>query len=188
MIRLKRMAGLTLLEVMIASALLTIIVLVLFSILSSSASTYAWGTVHADLNGQARDLLDRLTRELADSSVSTFAPSFPKDSSTLTFRRTTGYSAGKLTYGPPITYSFVFDPGEADNGIDDNRDGRVDEGRIVRAEGGQSVVLTRNAREGGLSFTQAFGNTVTIRVTLERLDENRKLMTHDRQTTVQVRN
>jgi hypothetical protein len=179
----------SLLEVTIASLILVLLGGMSFLILRSSTVTTAWGTIHADLNGRARDLLDRMTREVADSSVMTFVPSFPKDAPSLTFRRVTGYAAGKPTFGPPIAYMFVPDSGEIDNGIDDNRDGRVDEGAVARSEGGgRPVVICRDVRKGGLAITQAFGNTLTIRLVLERRDADGRPVTYVRQTTVQVRN
>lgn len=180
--------GLTLIEVTIASAIFSVLAFTLYLMLKTSSDSYASGNLHATLNGQARNILDRLTRELRDSSVVTFKPSFPNGATSLSFQMNSGFSGGKVTYGPAITYAFAYEPGELDNGKDDNNDGRVDEGRIVRTEGGKSVALTRDAQEGGLTFTQAFGNTVTVKVTLERLDEERRRVTYVRETTLQVRN
>ncbi|MBI2901588.1 MAG: prepilin-type N-terminal cleavage/methylation domain-containing protein [Planctomycetes bacterium] len=178
----------TLIEVMIATAILAVVVVMVYAMLKSSTDAFAAGGRRAGLNKQARDLLDRLAAEIADAGVSTLQPPFPNGATALTFRRNTGYTGGAITFGAPITYAFAYEPGEYDNGIDDNQDGRVDEGRLVRTENnGDSVILSRDIAEGGITFTQA-GNTVRIVLTLELLDERREPVRTTIDTTIQIRN
>lgn len=179
--------GFTLLELMIAIAVLAILGALVFMMLKSMSDSYSTGSLHGGLNSETRDLLDRIAAETADAGITTLVPAFPNGSTTLAFRRNTGYAGGAIVFGAPITYAFVYEPGELNNGIDDNGDGRIDEGRLVRTENGDPVILSRDLAENGITFTQT-GNTIRVILTIEKVDEKRQVVRYTRETTIQIRN
>jgi len=180
-------SGLTLLEVVIASAILAMLTSLLYVTLKSSTDGYTAGSLQAGLNAQSRNLLEDMSWDLADAGVGTLSPAFASGSTTLTFQRNVGYSSGAIAFGSSITYAFAYEPGESDNGLDDNGDGRIDEGRLIRTENGDSVVVSRDLSENGILFTQT-GNTVRVQLTLEKPDDRGGVVRYARETTIQVRN
>lgn len=181
------MRGFTLLEVTISVAILAGIVSIVFGTFGVMGDTFAQESVHASLNAQARQIFDRIGTDLRDAGVNTFSPAAPADSTTLTFRRNISFQNGAITYGDPVTCAFQYAPGETDNGLDDNGDGRVDEGMLVRTEGGAPVELSLDLVENGITFTQN-GRVVTVTLSLQRLDWKREPVTYTRQVSFQVRN
>ena len=186
----KNQKGFTLIEVVISAGILAIMMVVVYALLASSTRSFQQQSVQVWLDGNARDQCDRISRELLDAGRSTLFPLNPNNSTTLSFQRVTGFTGGALVYGPVIQYSWVLDPAETDNGVDDDGDGLVDEGRLIRTEAGQTVILIRDAlQEDGLQFTRLAGqDSVNITLTLQRRDGSRTVVTRVATTTVRLRN
>jgi len=180
-------AGVSLMELMIAIVIVAILTVMTYVLLFASIQSFSAGVTAAALNGQARDLLERLFAEIVDAGISSLQPPFPNGSSSLTFQRNLGYSAGALTFDTPATLSFAYAPGEANDGIDNNNDGRIDEGRLMRIKDGDTVVLSNDLAEGGIAFTQN-GNAIRIVVTLEKVESPGRVLRTVSEVTVQVRN
>ncbi len=182
-----RRRGFTLIEVLIAVTIFTVLVSTVYLMMVSTADRYASGSIQAGLNAQARDLLERITLELSDAGISTLNPSIPTGATSLTFQRNVGYMGGVIAYGSAVTYAFVTETGEYVNGADDNGDGRVDEGRLVRTENNAAVTLSRDLAAGGIAFTRS-GNSMQIVLVLEKVDERRQVVRSTSTTAIQVRN
>ena len=179
--------GFTLVEVSIAVLIFGVLAVTTIALVKTTGDSYADGSLHSYLNTQSRLFLEQVSRELGSAGINTLSPAFPANSTSLTFQMASGYANGQVVYAAPITYAFQYAIGEVDNGIDDNRDGRIDEGQVVRTENGQSVTLSLDLAENGITFTRN-SNTVSIVITLERLDDKGNLVTYTRALTVQVRN
>ena len=98
-------------------------------------------------------VVNRVTKQLRQAYPSSISPTVLDDSPTLTFRRVTDYSGETVQLGPEHGFEFQPAPGESDNGLDDNGDGRIDEGVLVYTEDGTSIVIAENVL--GLGFTSA---------------------------------
>lgn len=190
--------GFSLLELMIVTSIFGIILAGVYGILMSTQSTYAVGTASASLNLQARRTVDRIAEELRDAGVETLFPSptLPFGSDDLTFQKNVGYQAGAIVWGD-VNRVALWEPaspalalwtdlgganeksafltlwvreyaeGEVANGLDDNGNGLVD--------------------EKGISFALD-GNTLTIRLTLERIGEDDQVYTASVDTSIRLRN
>lgn len=182
-----RHRGLTLLEIVMAAAIFVVMLGGLYTMIEASSKSVASTVVSSDMDGKAREVLDRLAREIEESSAATFNPAVPLGSGALTFQRVTGYAGGALTFGPAITFGFAYEFGESDNGLDDNGNRRIDEGVLTRTEGGASTTLCRDLREGGIRFTRD-GSRIDIALTLDMLDERGRVVSRTYQTSVSLRN
>lgn len=179
--------GLTLIEILIAVTVFMVLASTIYLMMASTSDAYASGSIQAGLNAQARDLLERLTLELSDAGIGTLNPSIPTGATALTFQRNVGYAGGVIAYGPAVTYAFVTETGEYPNGTDDNGDGRIDEGRLVRTENNEAVTLSRDLAAGGIAFTRV-GNAMQIVLVLEKVDDRRQVVRTTSTTAIQVRN
>src|SRR6185295_14084691 len=65
----KRRAGFTLLEVVIAAALLIAVFGIAFMLLLSSSETVAAGQIQVELEGRARDVLNQIVADLRQSKL-----------------------------------------------------------------------------------------------------------------------
>jgi hypothetical protein len=148
----------------------------------------------ADMRVRARSALDRIVRELGDSGLSVISPQpvAPLGASSLTYQRAQGYESGNIVWGPQARIEWRLEPGEIDDGRDNDGDGLIDEGEIVWTERpdtpdahsvvwctgvaklaeGESANLFDDNGDGlidepGLSF-QIADNVLAVRLTLER--------------------
>jgi hypothetical protein len=110
-------------------------------------------------------LCDRISEELRSVDPTTLMPFTISNSPYLTYQKVTGYQAGAPTVGPVTTLRLDLAPGETANGVDDNGDGRIDEGFLTLTEGGNPKVrllgnllrLGFDATQGGLGFSAEVG-------------------------------
>jgi prepilin-type N-terminal cleavage/methylation domain-containing protein len=146
-------AGFTLVELVIAAAVLLLLL--------SSAVMAARGGMGAfratqdtsQAETRVRRGLDRAVLELLSAGASELLPdptsAFGTDS--LQFRRATGLAGTAVVWGETQQLAFAYAPGEADDGLDNDGNGLVDDGLLVltRDPGGddQRVVLCRGVRE-----------------------------------------
>ena len=132
--------------------------------------------------------------------------------SSVEFRTCTGVAGGAATWTNDKRIAFAYDPGEVDDGLDNDGDGLADEGQLVLTldvglATEQSVVLTSYVREllegelpngnddngnglldeGGVSF-ELVGQTLMMRLTLEKRDTDNNLLTRTVETGIRLRN
>ena len=131
--------GVTLIEILIAAVLLSVLVGAIGITTVSGSHTYEQGITSADVEGKARRLVDRIAREVLEASrgslVLTPAVAFggvPDDGAIQAdFRPVEGFGAGGLALGPLRSLRLVYTQGEIDDGADNNGNGLVDECRVV---------------------------------------------------------
>lgn len=207
-------AGFTISELTISLAIISIVVLGSYALLSAGVDNYNLGMSKANLERKASQVLELIANEVAlcGKDVIYPDPQSPYASSVITLQRNGGWSDGTLQWGPTTRLAFRHAKDDPDDGKDNNRDGLVDEGEIVRVQdpGGENerlVVLVTGVPEflggeiengkddngnglidePGLSFDRA-GNVWTIRLTLESHDADGTVVTHTAETSVRVRN
>jgi len=91
---------------------------------------------------------ETLSTDLIDNDLDGFVDEEERWGRAISFSRILAFdNAGNPVLDSPTVYAFL--PEEAQNGIDDDRDGRVDELNLVRIQDGESVVLLREVRNEG---------------------------------------
>lgn len=192
----RRRAGFTLIEVMIAVAILALIAVNISMVLKTSSSAYKSGVFASTLEDQFNQTLDRITLALMSSSVDELNPLLDKGlhTSEIEYVVSLGMEDGEVVLSDPEKIAFLPDEGtvvwtenpdgggrtvvwakgvpiaydgELINGVDDNANGLVD--------------------EAGLSFERE-GSRVNVLLTLQRRDSNGVLYVQRQTTTVTCRN
>ena len=203
-------AGFTLLEMMIASVVLSVLVGGIYMVLTTGVLAYGSGITDADLEQQTGRALDRIVEEISMSGSDVLfpMPNPPLSSSQLTYQTNGGFDAGSINWGGTSRIEFRHASDDPDDGVDNNGNGLVDEGIVVwvKDPGGANerlVVLTHWVREylegekpngmddngnglvdeRGLSF-DFVGGVLTVRLTLERKDNTGRV--HGRTCEVSV--
>ena len=90
-----------------------------------------------------------------------------------------------MTQGTPIQFQLVADPKDPANGKDDDKDGYVDEGSVVRKVGTTQTTIAGNVKS--LTFTLS-QNDLTCTIVLERTVRGRRTFTFTDSTKVRFRN
>lgn len=185
----KKEQGFSLLEVMIVTTILVIIVGGIFEVFSAGLNAYNTGTVLVDVQGLARRSLEKIVKEVQGAGIDTISQS---GSTSITFQKATGYTDGSVTWGDTITIAFDYLDDENDNGVDDNGNRLVDEGKIEMTtddgEGGLTTeVIGYWLKEDGLQFSLS-GRLLTITLEIERYEPKGELMQVRLVTTVKIKN
>jgi hypothetical protein len=210
----RRESGVTLTEVLLVSALVVTMVGAMYGLLRAGTDTYAIGVTRADVENHAHSAVDQVAEALIYSGNTVIQPfaCAPLGTSSITYQECTGYEAGGRLWGDPVEFLLVPDPADPDDGKDNNRNGLVDEGmliRIVHPAGGppRKTVLTRWVRKylqgetrngkddngNGLVDERGFslcrtGEVWTVRLTVEQVDDKGRPLTATAETTLRPRN
>ena len=185
----------TLVEVTVAAAIFLIILLVAFTIVDRGVKYYYTTSAVGSLQEAARKALDRMATDLRGTGLSIITDSLDQPLvegvayQEIHLRRNPGYENTEIPWeeGEAIIYRFEYEAAETDNGTDDDGDGLIDEGILVRVEDSSSAEIAHNVKEGGLSFTLQ-GSKIVIRVELEDIDDNQRKLEVSEETAVYIRN
>lgn len=208
-------AGSTLIEMLIALALLGTVLGSLLAVGTTSTKLCDTGVTNTNLEASARRALDRLSRELAGArsgSLEALAES-PLWQEGIDFDRMSEMRAddGRITWSANRA-EFRFEPGEANDGLDNDGDGQADEGMLVLVQdaGGAEeleLVLARDVREyqegelangiddngnglvdeRGVTFERV-GRDLRLLLTLETTGPDGRTVTRTLTTTIWSRN
>lgn len=212
--RAARTRGLTLVELMIAMTTLAVVLGAVALAASSGNNAFQTGHAVSTLETQAQRTVDRVIEELREAGRLGLVPDPqpPFGSATLDFQCNAGWGGAAVVWDDLTRIAFELMPGENDDGIDNNRNGLVDEGCVAwRRDPGlpdeQRVVFCSYVREylegelpnglddngnglideRGLCF-EANGDTVIVRLTLERMDAEGQLITRTVESAITLRN
>ena len=208
-------AGFTLLESTIAIAMLGSVLSSVMYVLDSSAKAFRTGSMVARMDADADRALREAAAALRSAEAGWLNPPAPTGSEDrIDFQRSEGVlDNGQAVPGPVERLAFEYDDQELDDGIDNDGDGLIDEGRLIltRDIGGaaQRIQLARDVSEAppgeilgngldddlngvvddhGFSITQ-IGNRLTIRITLQRFDRSsQRVLEQTSERTVTLRN
>jgi type II secretory pathway pseudopilin PulG len=204
---------LTLLEVLVAVSLLGVVLGVPTMLLLSGSRTYAIETASSDASEALRTGIARIATRLETAVSGSLTPPPPAATHTLDYNRSNGYAGGAVALGPLERIQFENSPGDPNDGLDNDGDGLVDEGRAVWIENpGQATerrvtlvdwvaeaqageLLGNNlddngnglVDEGGLSL-EYDANRVTVRLTVQRPGPEGSIITRSMQRTIALRN
>lgn len=143
--------GYTLLEVVVSAAILMMILIVVTTTLDQTATVARFDQSQNEASTAARRIMGQMTRELADAGGSNGIDHTSPD-------RATGASVGTAVIfkqrreitgvdatdwpGEQITYRLQDDPQDtAGNGLDDDKDGVIDERQLVRLQNGTPTLV-----------------------------------------------
>lgn len=156
-----RQIGFTLLEVMIYIGVMTVIGTPLVMVTLSVSRASAEGDVLSKILERNRSSLQRLLGEYEVSLGGTTAIS--AGGKILQFTSNGGFNGTAPVPGAVLRYEIRLATGEAANGVDDNNNGLVDEGSLVRMNlsTGEELVITGIVNTASSSFV-ATGNGITV--------------------------
>lgn len=207
--------GFALLDVAISLAIAGVLFGAIVQVNRSTLNTYTVTSARTLLQTQARRAIDRVSAELENAGLSTLQPDpVVTWTDNLVFQAATGVDAatGAITYGPPQRLSWNLESGENANGVDDNKNGLVDEGQLLLTRNylqanQQSVVLAHRVAKllegeiangaddngNGLVDEHGFcafreGNLLRIRLTLQRSLRPGQIIQATVETGVRLRN
>jgi hypothetical protein len=210
----KATQGITAVEVVIGMIILILLLGGVVLTTKQGSSQFQRSVANSDIDMRSSRMMARITRELigAGAGRPVAPPAPPLGNSSLDFQLPGVWQDGAVVWGPVVRYAWERDPTELDNGIDDNRNGLVDEGVIVRTSdpgqiGEQRAVVARGASEflqgevqngvddngnglldeRGLSFSFENGMLV-VRLSLERIGSDGDRMVRTLQGSVRMRN
>lgn len=148
--RAARRRGAALLQIAVASGIAVIGLGVGGAALSRAQTTSRDSALRTALDRRRAQGIDAVIEAIQDASASSIASdlSATAAASAVTFRTKVGFAGDAPTYSATTTLEWVIDPRETDNGLDDDRDGLVDEGFVRRTVGtggtARSDVLVRD--------------------------------------------
>jgi len=211
-------SGMTLVEIVIGLTLFTAFATSAFLAIERSSHSYRTESVVARLDAQTREALDEASERLREADFDSVTPlpvaaTAPASASSIDFQRARGFVGGLVDWGPTERLAFEHDPTDADDGLDNDGDGLVDEGRLVWIEnpGGGSELRTvlcshvseslegelpgnglddnGNGLVDELGFCIDFaGSRAIVRITLEERDGDGSLIRQTSSRAVMSRN
>jgi Tfp pilus assembly protein FimT len=176
-------AGLSLLEVVVYIAILSLIASALYAVLTGSTRQYEVGTKLSGIQEKGRRAMDELVAELrmADRDPGQFLVTTVNGSQQLQFRISTGFAGGTAVFGTPITWNCP------SSTVDANGNRIVDEARLVRTQDGRAITKTHYVKQGGFTATVS-GNNVLLRLTMLNNDGYKKVIESTVESAVTLRN
>ncbi len=207
-------AGFSLVEVLVSATIFFLVLGSATMIGLANDRAYRTGTTVAQLEEQTATAIARIASELRIAGLETIAPDPGGGLSTHTIQylQAVGFSAGEVEWTPLRRLALDYEIGEIDDGLDNNQNGLVDEGRVVLTEdlGGpnqRQLVLTRwipEVLEGELqNGTDDNGNglvdergfclervdeTLVIHLSLQRRDAQGRLLSRTARASIRMRN
>ncbi len=154
--------GYTLVEVVISASLMGIVVGMPLFLLARAQDQISDEIVLSRTSEAVEHLADRIQEELLPIDDSSILPIVIDNWPVISYSHVEGFSGGVQQVGPQRTLSHQLASGESRNGVDDNGDGRVDEGSVLLQETPLSsgyalasyvTALQFTAVPGGLEFT-----------------------------------
>jgi len=207
-------AGFTLTELIIATSILASMVGGIYALFNTGLDTYSLGMANANVDRRTAQVLELIADDLATAGRDVIypVPAYPQATSSISLQKNIGFSGGSIQWSPTTLIYFRHAKDDPDDGKDNNGNGLVDEGEVVRTINAgtpqeRTTVLTRWVREylegelpngkddngnglvdePGLCFDM-IGDVWTVRLTLERRDTKGRLVTQTVQTAVKMRN
>ncbi len=199
----------------LAATLFVLVAASAFRVVDAAVRAYRTESVSAHLDGLARKALDEICEHLRAADWNAVTPQGLESTPVVDFQRSLGFANDAPVWGPTERLVFEYDPGDPDDGADNDGDGLVDEGRVVWIEnpgvaGERRAVLCSSvlewlagetpgnlADENGNGLTDERGFCVEfvgtsglalVHLSLERLDREGHRIAHTVSRAVTLRN
>ena len=184
----RREQGFSLVEVVVGAALLGLVITMVWSLMIGSAKGYSRDSARQMTQDNVRRILDEMAQELRDADAGTFSVPSGSSSTTVTFRKSVGFTAGATVWSANITYSYQ-------TGVIKVGHLGTYEGRVVRngptgptaAGPVRTDALCEYVKPGGFTVSRA-GDRVTISLTLRTFDEDKNENATTLSTSIALRN
>jgi type II secretory pathway pseudopilin PulG len=139
-------------EMIIATTVLAIFLSALGLAAVRSSDAYEEGAAAAELNAGLNRALEVIVREFEDVVRSELDPQplAPNGADSVDFRVATGYADDAILWGNERRIAWEIEPGEVDDGLDNDGDGLIDEGRVVWTEDPDTLDAMRRVLIGGV--------------------------------------
>ncbi|MBK7642302.1 MAG: type II secretion system protein [Planctomycetes bacterium] len=210
----KTRGGFTLLELVIATALLSLVLGAVGLVQMRTRDASRVSMEREQVESLCRRTLDRVAEELQGVGHSLLFPDPSTDygSSTITYQHPTGVSnTGVVSWDTQSSLVLQLEPGETDNGIDDDGDGLIDERQLVLthnvgahpistvlcggipelAEGETANTLDDNGNglkdEAGFNVHKV-GDLLTVRLTVQGVLDQGQVVSSTLETSVVLHN
>lgn len=129
-------SGLSLLELIIALGIFITVSAGISEVLITTSDTYTTGMTIARLDTKGRRALDRMATSIVGAGLTTFVPNpdLPFGSTTLTFQRCAGFDSATsaVEWGPVTRFELRDETSDPEDGLDNDRDGLIDERELVQ--------------------------------------------------------
>ncbi len=180
-------SGITLIEVTITVALLGIVIAGAMSFWVRSQDAFNEQVRRSVVNEIGQRALARLAEEVVLADSASLLPIVITNSEFIQFSKVIGLENGLPVYSPTVTLQRQPEAGETlGNGIDDNLDGRIDEGYIVYSEAGTTPIqLVGDILD--LRFT-GLTNGISVTVTAGKVADDGTVETQDFTRVIAFRN
>lgn len=210
-----RRSGFTLLELTISVAIFGLMMGSMAMVHNVGRNAFDSTSLHAELDARVKTAVDRVAMELCSAAQDRIFPDltgFVTDTSTLGLQQVVDIQGGAAVFGNMMVLTLGNAAGETQDGVDNNGNGLIDEGRLVmiRNQGEPDqiqVTLCENVRrylegevigggdENGNGLTdemgfniQRVGDVLTIRLSVEELSAGGEIVTRTTETSVRLRN
>jgi prepilin-type N-terminal cleavage/methylation domain-containing protein len=207
--------GFTLIEMVLSLGLMSVVLGIGAFVGSTGRNAFESTSSQSQLDAQVKMALDRVAMEIEMATSDSLDPQLTglvNDTSQLSMQQVVDIVDGAVVLGDILGVGFVDDPAEAVDGVDNDGDGLIDEGRLVmiRDFGGANqtqVTLCKNVRrylEGetadagdengnGLSGEQGFlilrdGDLLTLQLSIEDVRANGQVTVRSCTTSVMLNN
>jgi len=177
----RRGSGFTLIELVVAAAILSVISISIFSYSMMSNRIFKSGAADNTLKQQGMNIGEQLRNDL-NRMTNTVAGGWTYTLNTsISGNLIIGYDhvTKSNTYGNTVTWRVEYSALDPDNGLDDDGDGSIDEMDLVRVENGFSVVKSSNIPEGTFRISET-GKVITFQIFFSKfVGEASKTVTHN---------
>ena len=207
--------GATLIETAFAVSLLVVVAGAMASISSTGSSLFRSNVVNAEVDAAARRTLQIISEELLRTGTTVVTPlavTTNTGSDDVDYQHAVGVVGTTVQWGNPSSIELEMERGEVDDGLDNDGDGLVDERQVVLIRNPGAVDQQRRVLcsgvgemlagevddndddngnglvdEAGLSF-HLVGDVMEVRLTLQRMDKDGRLVERTLETAVRLRN
>ena len=174
-------SGFTLVELMASLVALATVTAAIYSVYDQSTDAYVTMSRLGIIQEEGRRSLEAILDEARFADKGSLLITQENGSDRLDFRVPADEDAGEIVWSEPIILRY--EP----SSIDSNGNGIVDEGMIVRIQGGARRVLCHHVEQGELRM-QREGDLVTIRLRLITTDHHRAVVGAAVESSVRLRN
>lgn len=210
----RRTSGFSLIELVITATLVGLVLSSAGLLTLRSYEAYRSTSASAGLETRSRRALTRVANELVGTSLGVLVPDPAGDFGTQSqsYAKPVAFAGGAIVFGPTQRLEWQMEPGELDDGADQDGDGLVDEGVLVlvRDADGESETSTVLAHglaeylegetpdgdddngnllidERGFSVSRV-DEVLTVRLTLQSRQPDGRVASRTLETSIQLRN